>query len=499
MDSPASARQPVPEDFEWEVFLSYRKPDFESVAAIASKLRERRIKVWWDEWNVRPGSDFQEALWDGLRRSWSAAVFIGPRTVGGWQEQEVKSAIDLQVKNKKPVIPVFLPDSGDPDQVDMKFLGLNSRIVFTSLNDQQAMNRLIWGITGVNPELNPPPYPIEPPPAPLDDSAIDFLGPRLMRSGNVTFLIGGAVSRIDPALPPRDCEIARKLLQQLKWVGTDDVKFLPPLDFAATFYGLGQTDPVLEETVVALIQARSTRTPATHEKLAELLLKLRRREKPRGRRPEKQLLITTNIDLMMERALLQAGIGFTRVVQHKSERLLHVTNYQSLGLIPADVNQIDDLIANGDTRRLQPEMVTGSVLEEPILYKTRGSQDITGSCALTRPQLLTLARSMIVDKLVPDELQKIAANTPIVALGTSVLDPDFQYMAHTVLFDAWESDHPKYIVQVAPSQDSGDVYRQMEAGIWEQVKRSAMRRNLATVEEGSDRFLSRLIASLKTP
>jgi hypothetical protein len=83
-----------------------------------------------------------------------------------------------------------------------------------------------------------------------------------------------------------------------------------------------------------------------------------------------------------------------------------------------------------------------------------------------------------------------------VFLGTSLLDSDFQYMSHTVLFNAWKSDHPKYLVRPAPDQEQADGDRRTEAGMWEQIKRSAMRRNLNTVEMSGEQFLGRLLEAI---
>ena len=496
----AGAPALVREDFRWDVFLSYRHPDQEAVRHIATKLRDMGLRVWYDEWEVVPGDKFQNDLWAALKQSWTTAVFVGPKTIGGWQEQEVQTAIDIQVKEGRRVIPVFLPDIPDPDKVDIGFPSLNSRVVFEHVvADQRALNRIYWGITGINPD-NPAKAPVlkvQKPPSDTQasDDAIEWLSDWL-RSGNVTFFVGPGAAGGGPTFPPRNWDIARSLLNELKLIETDDVKFLPPIDIAATLFAVSRTDPVLEVTIVNLIQSRSLSIPPAHQNLANLLSHLSQRQYPRGRRPPKQLILTSNIDLMMERALLSNDVRFTRVVQHKSQNSLYVTNYHDVPVIPTNLDQLDELITSKPARKLLPEAVTGDAAAEPILYKLRGSQDIEGSCALTRPQLLAQARSVIANHLIPDEFQTAASNTPIVFLGTGLLDPDFQYISHTVLFDAWESAHPKYLVQLAPDQDSEDGYRRMEAGIWDKIKQSAMRRNLTTVEEFGDRFLQRLASAL---
>jgi hypothetical protein len=256
----------------------------------------------------------------------------------------------------------------------------------------------------------------------------------------------------------------------------------------------------LELTIINLIQNRSLDIPSAHQKLASLLERLGRREPPpRGLTAQKQLILTTNIDLMAERALLSSGIRFTRIVQHKSEESLYVTNYhdqQKVPFLPSKRDELDKLIVETSSKILRPESVVGDAVTEPILYKLRGSLDIPGSCALTRPQLLAQARAAIAKNLIPDELQKIPSNTAIVFLGTGLLDPDFQYISNMVLFSAWASDFPKYIVQLAPEQDPQDGYRRMEAGLWNKIKQTAMQRKLIAVEDSCDNFLQRLTDAL---
>jgi len=493
----ALPQKAVREDFKWDVFLSYHNPDDISVEQIAKKLTERELKVWWDRWEVAPGDDFQEKLWEGLTRSWATAVFIGPKTLGRWQDKEVKAAIDKQVNDGKPVFAVFLPGIPEPDKVDIGFLKLFSRVAFESLNEERALNRIYFGITGINlerPRLRP--AVATKPAAPVDATATDESLAWLaewLRSRNVTFFIGPGATGGGPSLPPRNWEIARDLIREMKLIEPHDLRFLPPMDIAATLFAVSKTDPVLENTIVRLIESRSLSIPTAHQNLVTLLARLGKREFPRGRKPQKQLILTTNIDLMLERAMLGGGVPFTRVVQHKSQPSLYVTDLHDVPVIPSQRDQVDDLIARAGGKEFSPEAVAADILPDPILYKLRGSLDIEGSCALTRPQLLAQARSAIADHLIPAELQKIASNTPLVFLGTGLLDPDFLYTSNTVLFDAWKSEHPKYVVQLSPEQDHEDAYRQVETGIWDKIKQSGLRRNVTTVEESSDRFLQRLI------
>jgi len=130
MSADVAAQKPGREDFRWDVFLSYRHADKSAVQQIAMKLRDdRRLKVWWDEWEVPPGGDFQQGLWAGLKESWATAVFIGPSTTGGCRSAKSRApstnksraaSLSCRCSSRRP----------DPDKIDLEFLGLNSRVVF---------------------------------------------------------------------------------------------------------------------------------------------------------------------------------------------------------------------------------------------------------------------------------------------------------------------------------------------------------------------------------
>jgi hypothetical protein len=108
---------------------------------------------------------------------------------------------------------------------------------------------------------------------------------------------------------------------------------------------------------------------------------------------------------------------------------------------------------------------------------------------------LAQARLVTAEHLIPKELESIAANTPIVFLGTGLFDPELEYVAHTVLHEAWESPHDKYMVRLPPDQDANDGYVRIEIGMWDRIKQRAMQSKLRTVEESSESFLERLMGA----
>jgi len=227
MSSPTQTAKPVRENFRWDVFLSYRGPDRNEVEQVFNELVGMGLKVWWDEREIPPGADYMDRMWEGLKSSFATIVFIGPTTVGNWQEMEAKVAIASRVAEGKPVLPVFLPGIPDPNNVDIAFLSLNSRAVFEkSVTEERVLNRIYWGITGIKRERPTAPEPPKPDtpriPAESDGGSIASLA-RWLRTGTVTFFVGPGISEIGPMMPPRSWEITCELLREIGLIGADPV------------------------------------------------------------------------------------------------------------------------------------------------------------------------------------------------------------------------------------------------------------------------------------
>src|SRR5262245_17934867 len=134
---------PQRDSFEFQAFLSYNNRDKDRVRQIAEALDAHGVKVWFDEWEIPPGMDFQAALESGIKNSRTWVIFVGEQGIGKWQESEMRIGLIYESRDRRPVIPVLLP--GVPENVDLPgFLSRFSLIAFNRWpDDQSAMNRLI--------------------------------------------------------------------------------------------------------------------------------------------------------------------------------------------------------------------------------------------------------------------------------------------------------------------------------------------------------------------
>ncbi|MCH7725071.1 MAG: SUMF1/EgtB/PvdO family nonheme iron enzyme [Planctomycetes bacterium] len=113
----------------YDVFLSYNSQDREVVLRISKELKKRECSSFLDQWYLKPGHDWVEALERALAASRSVAVFLGPHEMGRWQQRERAWALDRLAANEDfPVVPVLLPGSEPP-------LGFLKQLMWIDLRD----------------------------------------------------------------------------------------------------------------------------------------------------------------------------------------------------------------------------------------------------------------------------------------------------------------------------------------------------------------------------
>lgn len=57
------------DEFPYDVFLSHSAKDKEVVRPLAERLRKDGVKVWFDEWEIRPGDSEAAKIEEGQERS----------------------------------------------------------------------------------------------------------------------------------------------------------------------------------------------------------------------------------------------------------------------------------------------------------------------------------------------------------------------------------------------------------------------------------------------
>jgi len=131
---------------DYDVFLCHNSRDKKQVTAIGERLKERGILPWLDAWEIPPGTRWQKELQKQLKSIKSAAVFMGPRGKGPWQELEVEYLLSQIAKRNRPIIPVILEGRRGNPRLPA-FLDL-WHVVDMRQPDPDPFEQLVWGITG---------------------------------------------------------------------------------------------------------------------------------------------------------------------------------------------------------------------------------------------------------------------------------------------------------------------------------------------------------------
>ena len=77
------------ESFTHDVFLSYSSKDTAIVCAVAERLRADGLRVWLDDWGMRPGESIPAKIVEGLEHSRVLVLCMSAHAFGsGWAQLE---------------------------------------------------------------------------------------------------------------------------------------------------------------------------------------------------------------------------------------------------------------------------------------------------------------------------------------------------------------------------------------------------------------------------
>lgn len=79
----------MPDEFPYDVFLSHSAKDKAVVRGVAERLREDGVKVWFDEWVLKPGDSIPAKIEEGLERSRVLVLCMSANAFGAdWAQLE---------------------------------------------------------------------------------------------------------------------------------------------------------------------------------------------------------------------------------------------------------------------------------------------------------------------------------------------------------------------------------------------------------------------------
>lgn len=117
------------ESFSFDIFLSHSSKDKVFVRAIAEKLRDDGFRVWFDEWEIKPGDNIPAKIDEGLENSKKLALFMSENAFGSdWTTLEGGTFRFRDPLNKdRRFIPLRVDDSPIKDSLSQfRYIDLRS-------------------------------------------------------------------------------------------------------------------------------------------------------------------------------------------------------------------------------------------------------------------------------------------------------------------------------------------------------------------------------------
>src|ERR1051325_8663447 len=101
------------DDFTHDVFLSHSSKDKATVRPIAERLRADGLRVWLDDWEIRPGDNIPSKIEHGLEHSRVLVLFISANAFSSdWAQLEAGTFRFRDPLNKeRRFIPLRLDDA----------------------------------------------------------------------------------------------------------------------------------------------------------------------------------------------------------------------------------------------------------------------------------------------------------------------------------------------------------------------------------------------------
>ena len=140
----------MPADFQYDVFLSHSSKDKQVVRDVAERLRKDGLRVWFDEWEIRPGDSIPAKIEEGLERSRVLVLCMSAHAFGSdpdWSGLESGTFRFRDPLNKeRRFLPLRLDDAPIKGYL-AQFLYINWRFIGART---RKFNNPNWGVYGQN-------------------------------------------------------------------------------------------------------------------------------------------------------------------------------------------------------------------------------------------------------------------------------------------------------------------------------------------------------------
>jgi len=124
----------MPEEFPYDVFLSHSAKDNPVVRDVAERLRKDGLRVWFDEWEIRPGDSIPAKIEEGLERSRVLVLCMSANAFGSdWAQLESGTFRFRDPLNKeRRFLPLRLDDAPIEGSLQPKLSPFPGRMTYST-------------------------------------------------------------------------------------------------------------------------------------------------------------------------------------------------------------------------------------------------------------------------------------------------------------------------------------------------------------------------------
>lgn len=99
--------------YPYDVFLSHSSKDKSAARDVAERLSRDGLKVWWDEWEIKPGDSIPSKIDDGLELSRIMVLFMSANAFGSdWSKMEANiHRFNDPLNKRRRLVPLRLDDA----------------------------------------------------------------------------------------------------------------------------------------------------------------------------------------------------------------------------------------------------------------------------------------------------------------------------------------------------------------------------------------------------
>jgi hypothetical protein len=129
---------------DYDLFVSYSHSDRSIVRQFAELLRGRGVRVWYDQWEMRPGDVLRERISDGIARASNFVVLLSKSSLkSNWVKYELNSGMLEEIeRGKVKVIPALGPGV-KPEEMPIDLRAKLSIDLRTELGRGKAVDALV--------------------------------------------------------------------------------------------------------------------------------------------------------------------------------------------------------------------------------------------------------------------------------------------------------------------------------------------------------------------